>query len=434
MKTPTLRFSFLLLATMLMLMSCGNDDNTTASDDTVPDPEVVLTDNVEVYNADLIENSLAFTSVNGGTSAFLVNKQGEKVYEWTFDDNLGNDIELLPNGKLLGGFKSSAPSIEFGGYGGKIKIINIDGTIDWEWEYNSPNYILHHDVEMLPNGNILAMAWVKLDELAGEAIGSTSGDNIFPERLLEINPNTNEIVWQWDSWDHVIQDTEPTFANFGVVKDHPELIHINFNPVTNGDIMHANGIDYDEDRDVIFLSVNFYSEIWVIDHSTTTAEAAAHSGGNYGKGGDLLYRFGNPMAYENPMGEKLFDNNHFPNLLEDGEPGEGNILVYVNGTSVERSKVLELDIPEDFSSAMAPETNNEPAVVWSFEDDDLYIRRISGAVRLDNGNTLICEGDYGFWEVTPSGEIVWKYNGDDEAYWRVYDYQMTSDAIQSLGL
>ena len=38
--------------------------------------------------------------------------------------------------------------------------------------------------------------------------------------------------------------------------------------------MHANGIDYDSDKDIIYVSVNAYSEIWVIDHSTTITEAA----------------------------------------------------------------------------------------------------------------------------------------------------------------
>ncbi|MGC8644373.1 MAG: hypothetical protein ACP5XB_31305, partial [Isosphaeraceae bacterium] len=49
--------------------------------------------------------------------------------------------------------------------------------------------------------------------------------------------------------------------------------------------------------DQILLSVHSFSEIWIIDHGTTTAEAATHKGGRSGKGGDLLYRWGNPQAY-----------------------------------------------------------------------------------------------------------------------------------------
>ena len=43
----------------------------------------------------------------------------------------------------------------------------------------------------------------------------------------------------------------------------------------------------------------------------------------------MLYRFGNPRAYDNMMGEVRGDRNHYPNLLEDGVQGEGNMLLYV---------------------------------------------------------------------------------------------------------
>ena len=195
--------------------------------------------------------------------------------------------------------------------------------------------------------------------------------------------------------------------------------------------MHANGIDYDNIKDVIYLSVNFYNEVWVIDHNTTTAESASHSGGTFGKGGDLIYRFGNPEAYNNDSGARLFYNIHFPNLLEGNEPGAGNILIYMNGINNEQSIVYEFKMPNTFS--LMVDEDNEPEVVWSFSDPDLFYPRISGAVRLNNGNTLICEGDYGFWEVTPDKEVVWKYNGGQNI-WRAYDYLLTDSAIINLGL
>jgi hypothetical protein len=200
-----------------------------------------------------------------------------------------------------------------------------------------------------------------------------------------------------------------------------------------GDIMHANGIDYDATKDVIYISVNFYSEIWVIDHSTTIAEAADTSGGNYNKGGDLLYRFGNPEAYQNTSGERRFYNNHFPNLLEGNEPGSGNLLVYVNKgeNNLEQSTVYELDMPSTFN--LQPNVDNEPAVIWSFTDPTMYHARISGAVRLSNGNTLICEGDYGFWEITTNGEVAWKYAGATN-YWRAYGYDLDFPGLVPLNL
>lgn len=410
--------------------------NCESSDDSPPpDPPPVtpiLTDEVEVYEGDLIDNGLVLMIENGGTTSYLVDKAGNNVFTWDFVDNLGNDFELLPDGRAIGMFKSANPTFTFGGWGGVIKIVNPDGSIDWEYNYTSDNYIGHHDVDLLPNGNVLFLVWERVTQDVALANGVNFDGDIFPEALIEVNPSTNEIVWEWHSFDHIIQDHDDTKANFGVVANQPQLIDINYNLQANGDFMHANGIDYDAQNDLVYVSVNFFSEIWVIDHSTTTAEAAGSSGGNFGKGGNLIYRFGNPEVYDNPMGERLFFNNHFPNLLEDGVPGEGNMLVYVNqGDGVLQSTVYEFALPANFT--LTPNFDNEPQIVWSYTNEDLYHGRISGAARLENGNTLICEGDYGYWEITPAKEIAWKYNGEGN-FWRGYGYSRDFQGLSGLGI
>jgi len=423
---------FILLLTLVF--SCTNDDNQMTPLEPEPDP-VILTANIEVYDSELIEHSLVMTIENGGNKSYLLDKEGNKVYEWNFDSNLGNDLELLPSGKLIGMFRSTSRDFSFGGAGGIIKIINIDGSTDWEFEYTSPDILAHHDVEILPNGNVIFLAWERISASMAQQAGVNTSIDIFPEVLVEVNINTNQVVWEWHSFNHMIQDMFPANPNFGVINENPQRIDFNYNEMVDGDLMHANGIDYDSTNDVIYMSVNFYSEVWVIDHSTNTAEATTNAGGNYNKGGNLLYRFGNPEAYKNPLGERLFYNNHFPNLLEGDEPGAGNILIFVNnGKDLEQSTVYELDMPTNFS--LIPNTNNEPDVLWSFTDQALYHPKISGAVRLQNGNTLICEGDYGFWEVTNSGDIVWKYNRNESSsnFWRGYGYKLDSPEIKSLGL
>ena len=77
----------------------------------------------------------------------------------------------------------------------------------------------------------------------------------------------------------MIQDFNAGQANFGVVGDHPELVNINYPPLASqsADWNHMNGISYDAANDWILFSANRQDEIWVIDHSTTTAEAAGHS-------------------------------------------------------------------------------------------------------------------------------------------------------------
>ncbi|WP_299338229.1 aryl-sulfate sulfotransferase [uncultured Psychroserpens sp.] len=418
----------ILICVSILSFNCKNDDDIGTIDP--PDPQ--LTENVEIYNGNLIDNSYTFAIENGGTASYLLDKAGHKIKEWEFADNLGNDLELLPNGKLLGIFKVEDPDFFFGGYGGKLMIINDDGSVDWEFEYASEDYIAHHDAELLPNGNVLFIAWEKIETMEAQSHGVETVNPIYPEILIEINPQTNEIVWQWRSFEHIIQDSNDTALNFGNVSENPQRIDINYDVIDNGDIMHANSIDYDADNDIIYLSVNYYSEVWVIDHSTTTAEAATNSGGNYNKGGDLLYRFGNPTAYKNTQGTRLFYNNHFPNVIKDNNPGAGHIIVFMNGGNTGQSVIYELEMPVNFN--LTPNTDNEPNVVWSFTDPDLFHGRISGAVRLKNGNTLIAEGDYGFWEVTEDSEVVWKYNGLGKNFWRAYNYNLDDQEILDLNL
>ena len=88
-------------------------------------------------------------------------------------------------------------------------------------------------------------------------------------------------------------------------------------------------------------------------------------------------------------------------------------------------------MPTNFD--LLPNSNNEPNIVWNFTDENLYANKLSGAIRLSNGNTLITESDYGFWEVTMDGEVVWKYESNANS-WRAYGYEFGSPALEYLGL
>ncbi|KAG1657654.1 Cartilage acidic protein 1 [Nymphon striatum] len=144
-------------------------------------------------------------------------------------------------------------------------------------------------------------------------------------------------------------------------------------------------IAYDEVNDVVLLSVNFFSEVWVIDHSTSTEEAKGSTGGNYNKGGDLIYRFGNPEAYENEEGNRLFRNNHFPNLLK-GED-QGKLLIFSNGNGLDQSTVFELELPTEY--ALEANTNNEPRAE-EYGLADLGISTQTTFFDLDNDGDLDC--------------------------------------------
>jgi hypothetical protein len=437
----------LLLASLAYLQSCSNDNvpesvTPVIADDPIKEdplneetPEFTPEGVVEVFSPDKIDSNYILVNEAAANRVFLMDKEARLLHEWPLTNNIGNDVFLLPNGKLLASLESDSPQIQLGGKGGRLQFIAPNGTLDWDFIYSSSEGETHHDAELLPNGNVIAMVWSKIPAEAAKQSGFMLDDDVFPESIIEIDPATNEVIWEWHSWDHLIQDYDQTMDNYGVIADHPERIDINYVPKSGnsveikGDIMHANGIAYDKVNDVILLSANFYSEVWVIDHSTTTQEAASNSGGAYGKGGDLIYRFGNPMAYGNTLGERMFYNNHFPNILKGDNLGK--LLIFSNGNGLGQSTVLELELPAIYD--LKASTNNELKVTWSFTDPDLYSGKVSGAVPLPNGNILITEGDFGFWEVTREKEVVWKFKAPG-FFWRGYSYSKTAPEIQALDL
>jgi hypothetical protein len=191
-------------------------------------------------------------------------------------------------------------------------------------------------------------------------------------------------------------------------------------PPQNADWTHFNAVAYNSELDQVLVSVHSFSEIWVIDHSTTTAEAATHKGGRSGKGGDLLYRWGNPRAYRNgSKTEQQLFNQHNAHWILPGLRGEGHVLVFNNGSgrpAGQSSSVDEIVLPAD-SQGQYPHNRRGPygpdKPVWTYsapKKADFFSFFISGAQRLPNGNTLICSGASGtVFEVTPEKETVWKY-------------------------
>jgi hypothetical protein len=405
----------------------------------------------------------------GSTKTFLIDMDGHVVNEWESEYRPGHSAYLLENGHLLRtGALGPRGSRTFrgGGAGGCIQEFSWDGKLIWEFHYASEEYLPHHDIARLPNGNVLLLAWEL--KTAGEAIAAgrnpemLSEDELWPDHIIEVQPLGNrsaEIVWEWHVWDHLVQDFDPERANFGDIAAHPERININptdwhsaISPeereqlealgyldtakqpdsgprqrrgrgedqAGRPDWNHTNAIDYNPELDQIALSVLGFNEIWIIDHSTTTREAAGRKGGRYGKGGDLLYRWGNPMAYHrgDKSAQQLFAQ-HDVQWIAPGLPGAGNILLFNNGRGRPDgmySSVDEIVLPVDARGHYALGADGvfgPEKAVWSYtapEKEEFHSGHISGAQRLPNGNTLICSGASGtLFEVTRQKETVWKY-------------------------
>jgi len=362
------------------------------------------------------------------TYTYLIDKNGKIVHTWESDYIQGFGTYLLENRNLLRlDLPGVNPTFRAGGIAGRVEKFDERSNLIWEFEYFDDQYCAHHDIEPLPNGNVLLIAWeykTREESInAGRNPDRLKGNSLWPDHIVEVEPTGSiggKIVWEWHVWDHLIQDYDPIKDNYGVVEDHPELIDINYGDVGNhyADWNHCNSIDYNEELDQIVVSVRVFNEIWVIDHSTTTEEASGHIGGNSGKGGDILYRWGNPQAYKAGIAsDQKFFAQHGTIWIEEGCPGEGNLLVFNNG-NINRpySSVDEIVPPIDSSGnyiinlgeAYGPD---EP--IWSYNAEnptELYSGLLSNAQRLPNGNTLLCSAKQGlFLEITPDKNVAWEY-------------------------
>ncbi|HET8725088.1 MAG TPA: SUMF1/EgtB/PvdO family nonheme iron enzyme [Anaeromyxobacteraceae bacterium] len=368
------------------------------------------------------------------STTYLVDNAGNWVRKWVSTGEPGRSSYLLENGHMFRAksIPTGGPSTG-GGEGGRIEEYDWDGNLVWAFDHYGPTYIAHHDFKVLPSGNVVILASEKKTYAEAVAAGfnpslldaSITGTGagqgyMLPDYLVEVQPTRpygGTIVWEWHVWDHLIQDFDPTKANFGVVAGNPGRI----DPNGGGKVVqfwnHANGIDYNPALDQIMISVRGNSELFVVDHGTTTAQAAGRTGGRQGKGGDVLYRWGNPQQYDRGTAadRKLYQQHH-THWIEPGLPGAGNILVFNNGIGRGYSSVDEIVPPVDATGAYtlgAGAAFGPSAPVWTYvgtPTSSFYSAEISGAQRLPNGNTLITEGVKGnLFEVTPAGEKVWQY-------------------------
>ena len=289
-----------------------------------------------------------------GPSYQLVDMGGNVVHEWAAPEGLITFYgTLLENGNLLAKFISGAELYgEQGGNAAVTQEIDWDGNVVWEYL----DTLTHHDHVRLANGNtIVSVSDVLNPDSASKIQGGTpnteaNDGTIRGERLKEISPE-GQVVWEWRGYDSLdlSSDVIPPARPRGVW-------------------LHCNAVEELPGGDLL-VSFNTLSRLMIIEKST----------------GNIKWR----------LDRDITASQHNPTMLANG-----NILVFDNGANRNQSRVIEI----------IPETQE---IAWEYTGappDSFYSFNISGAQRLPNGNTLICEGRSGrMFEVTQEHEIVWEF-------------------------
>jgi len=471
-----LRLSPLPLALLILLPACSGRGESTLY---ASDANLLLGTGPSLAPATAPMDGYLFIAPLKSRFSYLLDGEGKELHSWESAYFPGAGTRLMEDGSIMRcGRLIDPPSFVAGGQGGRIQRIAWDGTLVWDFEFASTEHLHHHDAMPMPNGHVLLIAWeihTAEEALARGRDPELQKDAEFwPDWILEVAPEGatgGNIVWEWHAWDHMIQDRDPALALFGSVADNPHRIDVNGDrdpveksdaekaaeaaamaavgyagdapppppkdgpppggppldgpppggdpppgaPGREADWMHTNAIVYHADLDLIAISVRRFSEAWVIDHSTTTAEAATGAGGRHGRGGDLLYRWGNPRAHKGGGNDdQILFKQHHVQWIPNGFPGGGNLLCFNNGDGRPAGKwssVEEWRMPIDAAGRISagPVTPD-----WSWkaaEPESFYSGFISGVERLPNGSTLITEGISGrLLEVASDGSLVWEWS------------------------
>ena len=196
----------------------------------------------------------------------------------------------------------------------------------------------------MPNGNTLVLLWEEMSPEQSKAVGGGQVRDDDPERMLgdviaEITPD-GSVVREWRSWDYLDVDVDVVCP----LEERREWTHANsLRALPNGDWI---------------ISLRRIDTVAIVD----------------GKSGEFKWKWGRDVL------SHQHDARYLPN---------GRVTLFNNNTHATggptSSSVIEID----------PATDE---IVWEYKGSpevSFYSSYISGADRLDNGNTLICEGAHG---------------------------------------
>ena len=306
----------------------------------------------------------------------LIDMDGEVVHDWPVRTSLQSYAHLLPDGNLIYPTHDRS-EVERGTAG--LREIDPAGNVVWSLRCRTD-----HDFQVLDGGNVLV-------HTITESMWPPLGPELKRHPYMVEVTREKELVWQWRGEEH-LEDLEALLGR-------QRWSHV---------MARATGefaFDWAHNNTLQVIPPN----------ATDDKEAAAGEGRRFRPGSvffsyrscdviGVIERPGGRIVWA--WGPGVIDGQHKPHMLANG-----HVLIFDNGTLRGYSRVIELD----------PLTEE---IVWEYAAEpreSFSAAYISGAQRLGNGNTLICDGSKArLFEVTPGGEVVWDfvnpYHG--QAVWR----------------
>jgi hypothetical protein len=324
-----------------------------------------------------------FAPQSGGGKVYLIDLDGKIVHMWQMPYPPGNYGYLTDRGTLFYNGKTNENSecfISRQPWKGGVAL-----ECDWNgrvlWEVLHPDH--HHDGIRLRNGNVLLLCLESLPQAIASKVkggmpGTEHNGEIYADYLVEMTTG-GQVIWEWHSREHL----DPEKDCITAVQERRE------------EWTHGNGVAELPNGDIV-VSFRIISTVIIIDRET----------------GKITWKLGAP-----PL-----SGQHAPTPLPNG-----NLLLFDNGPH-------RLDHPMPFSRVIEVELATKK-IVWKYQEKreyEFFSPRISNAQRLPNGNTLVCEGDFGrLFEVTTDGEVVWEFvnpyfgegpSGPNNRVFRAYRY------------
>ena len=346
----------------------------------------------------------------GDNKTHLVDMDGREVHRWNYPGFPSGILDpALTGGKRgqvivqLSMMEENDPAmfkgLPFIFHNKSLGELDWSGKVVWQWGANAPGGAAQqrHDWARLPNGNTLVLS-VVARPLQGFALPKLVDDAIY-----EVTPK-GDIIWHWVAGDHLDE--------FGWTEEEQVLVRatkaINYLTINDMKPLGPNrwfsAGDASFNPDNIIIGSRQANIIAIIDKST----------------GKIVWRLG-PDYPPSALGPRKLpapvdqvSGQHDPQIIPEGLPGAGNLLVFddqgeagyppVKLNFTGGSRILEIDpVKKEIVWEYSASDTGRPE--WTF-----YSSFISNARRLPNANTFIDEGMNGrFFQVTPAGEIVWEY-------------------------